>query len=307
MKNILFLIICAVSFSLGFISCSNEDISPSYADQNLFEPSSEDHSANAELQRNFYKETGSYLLFNDTLKKVQNGTDAYGNPIWKTELVDVEYPVIGDIPSYTYTYSYIKDLKRQTKVASLVKEKLATRLGKGVPYSMLLVDSITMWTNNNGVLEIVPDYPSYGMIPHPTQVLGTRCYVISTSGDDGFTDSEYFTKIFSQIVFNKLQRLNASKLAKFYSYGERYYQIGKTEFGYGYGVNDSIARSLGFWKDYNYYYLAMKSDDLEQFCDAACTYTLAEVKEMMADFPLVIERFQIICDVIKAMGIKLDD
>ena len=73
MKNILFLIICAVSFSLGFISCSNEDISPSYADQNLFEPSSEDHSANAELQRNFYKETGSYLLFNDTLKKVQNG------------------------------------------------------------------------------------------------------------------------------------------------------------------------------------------------------------------------------------------
>ncbi len=307
MKNILFLIICIVSFSLGFISCSNEDISPSYADQNLFEPSSEDHSATAELARNFYKETGSYLLFNDTLKKVQNGMDVYGNPVWKTELVEIEYPVIGDVPSYTYTFSYIKDFARQTKVADLVKEKLAIRLGKSLPYSMLLVNSITTWRNKNGVMEIVPNNPAAGMIPHPTQVLGTRCYAISTSGEEGLTNPNYFTNVFSQIVLDKLKRLNTSKLAKFYSYGEAYYQIRKTNLGYKYGVNDSIARSLGFWKDYNYYFFALKSDDLSKFCNAACTYSLSEVKEMMVGFPLVIERFQIICDIIKAMGIKLDD
>jgi len=307
MKKIIFYIACIAIIS-GFASCANqEDISPSYADQNLFAPSDEDHSATADLRRDFYKETGAYLLFNDTLKKVKNGTDAYGNPIWNTETVDVEYPFIGDVSSYTYTYKYIRSIDQQKKVADLIKEKLAKRLGKAVPYSFLIVDSITTWTNNNGVLEIVPEYSWSGAVPHPTQVLGTRCYVVSTSGDTGFQDANYFTTIFSQIVLNKLRRLNPDKLSKFYSYGESYYQVDKTDLGLEHGVNDSIARSRGFWQDYNYYYLALKDTDLEYFSNAVCTYSESEVKEMMAAFPIVVERFELLRNVIKSMGIKLDD
>lgn len=307
MKKIIFYIACIAIIS-GFASCANqEDTSPSYADQNLFAPSDEDHSATADLQRNFYKETGAYLLFNDTLKKVKNGTDAYGNPIWNTEMVDVEYPFIGDISSYTYTYKYIRSVDQQNKVADLIKEKLAKRLGKAVPYSFLIVDSITTWVNNNGVLEILQEDSWDGTVPHPTQVLGTRCYAVSTSGDTGFQDPNYFTTIFSQIVLNKLRRLNPDKLSKFYSYGESYYQVDKSDLGMEYAVNDSIARSLGFWQDYNYYYLALKDTDLEYFSNAACTYSESEVKEMMAAFPIVIERFELIRNVIKSMGIKLDD
>lgn len=301
MKKIIFYIVLGV-ITLGFTSCANnEDTSPSNADQNLFTPSDEDHSGTADLERSFYKETGAYLLFNDTLKKVQNGTDAYGHPIWNLELVDIEYPVIGDIPSNTYTYKYIKDLDRQKKTVNLIKEKLATRLGKAVPYSFLVVDSITTWSNNNGILEISPDDP------HPTQVLGTRCYAISTSGDTGYEDADYFTNIFRQIVFNKLRRLGSDKLTKFYSYGEHYYEVDKSTLGLKYVVSDSIARSLGFWKDHNYYFLAVKDEDLENFCNAACTYSSSEVKDMMVGFPLVVERFEILRGVIKSMGIKLED
>lgn len=290
---------------LGFIACTDEeDTSPSYADQNLFAPSEGDHSEMAEFKRNFYKETGAYLLFNDTLSKEQNGTDAYGNPIWNTELVDLSYSVIGEATSYIYTCKYIADLEKRKVATNLIKEKLAVRLGKAVPYSFLIVDSITTWKNNNGIWEIANGYLD---IPHPIQILGTRCYAISTNGDAGYADEDYFNAIFKIIVVNKLQRLSADKLSAFYSYGEKYYQMDKIYFDFPRGVDDNLARSLGFWKDYNYYYLALKQFDLEYFSDAVCTYSPSEVEKMMAGYPLVIERFNILREVIKSMGIKVKD
>nr|WP_320057599.1 hypothetical protein [uncultured Bacteroides sp.] len=292
---------------LGFTACTDEeDTSPSYADQNLFAPSEGDHSEMAEFKRNFHKETGAYLLFNDTLSKEQNGTDAYGNPIWNTELVDLTYPVIGESTSYRYTYKYVEKFENRKLVANLIKEKLAVRLGKAVPYSFLIVDSITTWRNNNGMWEIVPTYLS-GVTPHPTQVLGTRCYAISTSGDTGYEDEDYFVSIFKQIVLNKLQRLSADKFSLFYSYGENYYGVDKLDLDFPREVNDSLARSLGFWKDYNSYYFAFQQYDLEDFSNAVCTYSPSEVNEMMAEYPLVIEKFNVLREIIKSMGIKVKD
>lgn len=290
---------------LGFAACTDEeDTSPSYADQNLFAPSEGDHSEMAEFKRNFYKETGAYLLFNDTLSKEQNGTDAYGNPIWNTELVDLTYPVIGEPTSYRYTYKYIEEFEKRSVVANLIKEKLAVRLGKAVPYSFLIVDSITTWKNNNGIWEIANGYLD---IPHPIQILGTRCYAISTNGDTGYNDEDYFTTIFKEIVLNKLQRLSADKLSVFYSYGENYYQVDKQDLDFPREVNDSLARSLGFWKDENKYYLAYKQSDLGYFSDAASTYSPSEVEKMMVGYPLVIERFNILREIIKSMGINVKD
>lgn len=290
---------------LGFTACTNEeDTSPSYADQNLFAPSEGDHSEMAELQRTFYKETGSYLLFNDTLRKEQNGKDAYGNPIWNTELVDLTYPVIGDPTSYRYTYKYIKEIEKRRNLVNLIKEKLAARLGKAVPYSFLLVDSITTWKNNNGVWKIANGYLD---IPHPIQLLGTRCYAISTNGNQGFEDKDYFTTIFKKIVVSKLLRLSGNKLSSFYSYGEQYYLVDKFYLDIPRGLNDSLARSKGFWKDENYYYFAYKQNDLEYFSDAVCTYSPSEVESLMGEYPLVIEKFNIIREIIKSMGIKVKD
>lgn len=304
MKNIWFYI-ASVVVLLGFTACTDEeDTSPSYADQNLFAPSESDHSEMAELKRSFYKETGSYLLLNDTLRNEQNGTDAYGNTIWNTELVDLTYPVIGESTSYRYTYKYIKDVEKRKLAVNLIKEKLAARLGKAVPYSFLIVDSITTWTNNNGIWQIANGYSD---IPHPTEILGTRCYAISTNGDAGFEDEDYFTTIFNKIVLNKVQRLSANKLSSFYSYGEQYYLVDKSDINIPRGVNDSLARSMGFWKDENYYYLAYKQSDLKYFSDAVCTYSPSEVENMMAGYPLVIEKFNILREIIKSMGIKVKD
>ena len=131
-----------------------EDTTPSEYEQNLFYPADSDHSQTAQLRRQFKDEIGCYLLFNDTLKHEQNGTDTYGNILWNTQLVNLTYQFIGSPQkNIKYTFDYLKDYDLQVKATTLLKEKLALRLGKALPYSILLVDNIMEWTNKNGVWE----------------------------------------------------------------------------------------------------------------------------------------------------------
>lgn len=67
-----------------FVSCGKEDLlTPSGNDTNFFTPADDDHSQVAELRRKFYEETGVYVLFSDTLRHVQNGVNANGQPVYE--------------------------------------------------------------------------------------------------------------------------------------------------------------------------------------------------------------------------------
>ena len=97
-RNILHL---AGIFLLGaatlFTACGEEDaLTPSGNELNSFLPDESDHSPVAELRRSFYEETGIYLLFSDTLRHVQTGTDEQGRPVYDTEMVDFNYNLNGD-------------------------------------------------------------------------------------------------------------------------------------------------------------------------------------------------------------------
>ena len=96
-------------------SCSDdEDISPSNAEVNAFAPAAADNSATAQLQREFYNETGVYLLFNDTLTAV-NGQ--------QPELLDLGWTISGSY-GYSYTYKYITDIDAQRTAADGLKRTL---------------------------------------------------------------------------------------------------------------------------------------------------------------------------------------
>lgn len=298
-KYILYLsLFCgAISF---FSACSNEeDVTPSNADQNLFLPSDGDNSQTAQLRRDFANKFGSYLIFNDTLKHVQNGVDVYNNPIWNTETVDLDYSQIGTSASYYYAFKYLSDYASQSKATQLIQTKLTSRLGKAVPYSILLVDSITCMEKDNGKF-VIRSYPTY--------VLGNRCYAISMNGGKAYNDNTYFDVMFTKIVADKLSRSSSAKLTKFYSYGAKYYRKDKVDdLGYKeYFRNDSIARSLGFWQDYNKYYFALKDKDLSYFQTAIFQYSVSEIEQKFAAFPLVIERFKLLREVVEDMGVVLD-
>lgn len=291
-----------------FGSCTkDEDTTPSNADKNLFIPADDDNSRTAGLRREFYSTVGSYLLFNDTLKHVNIGTDIYGNTIWNTETVDLGYTMVGSGSSSVYTFNYITDYDSQSKAIQIVKNKLIPHLGKNVPYSILLVDSITVWQYLDGELTEEPYDPQYGQDPHPSIVVGERCSAISLNGGQAYTNDTYFKDIFQQLVEYKLSQTDVPALTKFYSYCDKYYSIYKSYLGYNFGVDDDLARSLGYWKDWNIYYFPPKDGDLSMFAAAICNYSTAQVEKEYAAYPLVIEKFKILKAIAVELGFKFDD
>ena len=314
MKKYLFYAAMMLCTMPAITACSDdEDTTPSEYEQNLFSPAESDQSPSAQLRRQFKQEVGCYLLFNDTLKHEQNGTDAYGNLLWNTQLVDLTYQFIGMPMNDTkYTFEYLTDFAKQKEATELLKNKLAKRLGKALPYSILLVDNIKQWTNSSGRWELDEGSSWSPKDPFPKYVLGTRCYAFALHGNEAFDDEGYFDDILISIVINKVNNLPESKLAKFLSYVADYYdEYGnprqKSSLGYDdYVTDDDAARTLGYWQDRGYYYFDYGTEDRDHYIEAALIYSVAEVEEMMAGYPIVIERFKIMRQlIIDEFGINL--
>ena len=314
MKKYLFYAAMTLCALPAITACSDdEDTTPSEYEQNLFSPAESDQSQTAQLRRQFKQEVGCYLLFNDTLKHEQNGTDSYGNVLWNTQLVDLTYMFIGSpMNSTKYTFVYLNDYNQQKKCTDLLKEKLAKRMGKALPYSILLVDSIIQWTNSSGAWELDKGSSWSPRDPFPKYVLGTRSYAFALHGTDAFDDATYFDEILLSIVIDKVDHLSPNKLEKFRSYVVAYFDeygnpMQKSSLGYDdYTTDNDAAHTLGFWEDRGYYYFTYGNEDRDNYIEAVLTYSVAEVEEMMAGYPIVIERFKIMRQlIIDEFGINL--
>lgn len=132
-RNILHL---AGIFLLGvatlFTACGEEDaLTPSGNELNSFLPDESDHSPVAELRRSFYEETGIYLLFSDTLRHVQTGTDEQGRPVYDTEMVDFNYNLNGD-GGYNLRMEYYTTLEEMQAAARTFKDEYLPHMGESM-------------------------------------------------------------------------------------------------------------------------------------------------------------------------------
>lgn len=284
-------------------ACSNdEDTTPSYADVNGFMPSDDDHSEVAVLRREFKNETGCYLLFNDTLSKQQTGTDSYGNPYYYVKYVDVNYSMVSSYSDYANSYKYITDPVAMREAAQAVKSKLVNRLGNSLPFSFLLVDTIYNWTTdeyNNRILS--------SKTPYLTYKLGSNCCVVSMNGGLANDDDVYFKSMVCDIVYSKLKGSSDEDMTEFFAPVNAYILKYKDDLGYQRVYNDSIARTLGFYEDWNrYYFCTKKENDLKNYLTAVFTMTDEEFNEEFSDFPICQARFQKLKDILKNMGVKID-
>lgn len=293
---------------LGFNSCSdNEDTAPTHIDENYFAPKADDNSEVAQLRRDFFNKNGCYLLFNDTLNSTLVGTDSYGNPLYKTELVDIDYNISGSDDGYEYTYDYL-DEQDCRKAAEFIQAKIMNRLGDLKPYSILLVNKISQWTVNGNGEHVLTKLTSYSN-PHPLYNLGVRCYAFSMEEGKAFDDPHFFDDIFIDIVLTKIKNKGDAFLADFTGLVENYDDLTyywKDDLGYDFGVNDDLARSLGFLKDYGYYSFGSADNDLKNYVNAICTTSETDFEEAYKDYPLCISRFKVLRDKILSLGVKLD-
>lgn len=290
---------------LAFPACSSEDdLTPSYADENYYAPADADNSPTAQLQRAFYNDVHSYLLFSDTLHTASNG---------ETEILDMNFNYIASsTSSYRFTYKYLTDYDARKAATDLLRTKLTSRLGTAVPYSFLLVDSISWWEKDDEGHWVLIEEDSYnGTAPHPSLVMNDRCYAISMNGGEAFDDDEYFTDIFATILKNIIARLSDDDMAPFYAYSSKYYDAYEGDYGLSTdewdGDPDSVMWQYGFFSDTYGDYFPYQKDDLKKWETAIVDYTLADFEAEFGSSATMMNKFRTLRSILKSKGIKFED
>lgn len=284
------LLLTLFSFSIACLSvaCGGEedDTTPSYADINGFAPADDDNSPTAQLRRDFYNQTGSYLLFKDTL--ITRTSDG------RSELLDITYFIMGSIDwqsDYDYTYEYIEDIEQQRKAAEYVQKYLISRLGKNTPYSFFLVNDL--------------HYDYHGRLRQRDKVLGLRSYVISMGGGEAYEDPEaYFGDMIVDIVKNSISRVPEEVMNQFYAFSKDYY--GNDVEG---SLTDQEVWDLGmfyyiaddWWGNYFYY----ESTDLSLWLEAVLTMSPSEFEAEYGSSSVMMEKYTLLREIILNQGFEI--
>jgi hypothetical protein len=284
----LLLALFAICISGVCVACGGEedDTTPSYADVNGFAPADDDNSPTAQLRRDFYNQTGSYLLFKDTL--ITHTSDG------RSELLDITYFIMGSIDwqsDYKYTYEYIEDIEQQRKAAEYVQKYLIKRLGKNTPYSFFLVNDL--------------HYDYYGRLRQRDKVLGLRSYVISMGGGEAYDDPEtYFGDMIVDIVKNSISRVPEELMNQFYAFSKDYYgndidgELTDQEvwdLGMFYYIEDD------WWGNYFYY----QSTDLSLWLEAVLTMSPSEFEAEYGSSSVMMEKYALLRQIVLDQGFEI--
>lgn len=286
-----YILSAAVALSM-LTACGGEnDLTPSNADVNGFAPAADDNSATAQLRNAFYKATGIFLLFNDTL----TSTDTKGRP----ELFDATYAMIGSVSnSQDYRYSYITDVADQQRFSEAVKTYLLNKLGKARPFSFLLVNDIS-YVNYNGSTK------------HVDYLLAPRGYVLSTDNGQMYDDPEgYFSDMLANIVVDKFERQASAVTDPFYAYGKTLYgndlndhDIDATEenveWQYGF-----LEKFESFWSATDYYF-PDRQRDLQDWVDVVLTMSRDEFVAKYGSQQIMVNKFDTLKSIIEQMGFNI--
>lgn len=285
-----YIMLAMVALSLGFASCdsSDEDVTPSHADVvNGFAPAANDNSETAQIRRDFYSKTGSYLIFSDTL--VSKNLEG------KPELLDHNWAIFGSqsFYDYDYKYVYITDPARQRKVADDVEKYLVKKLGKARPFSYFLVD------------EVYYDY--YGSKRIVKNLLGMRTYLLTVC-PEGQDPESFYGDIFMSIVIDKFNRLDASITKAFTEDVENLYyeyfedhglpEDGPIENAWEYGF-------LSYVDGYYWDYFPKKENDTKEWLQTLVSMSSEEFETKYGAYPILMKRYKALTKILSDLGIEL--
>lgn len=281
MKYRIFYLLALCVATMAMTACSeDEDLTPSYKDVNGFEPAADDNSATAQLRREFFKETGSYLLFDDKLTT----TSTNGQP----ETVEPGWSIIGSSGN-DYQYQYITDINKQRDAVALIKQYLLPRFSCKM-FSYLLVDELY--------------YISYGKKRTSTNYFGTRTLVISMNLGEAYDNpEEYFSDMMLNIIMGKLT--DSSPLLKpFYAYCDEYYYNYYDDFGWDGKPSQEELWELGFTGGYRSYFYDEEAD-YEAWLPLVLNNTEEEFEELYGDYPVMMAKYRTLKEIIEQQGFVL--
>lgn len=285
-------------------SCSDDEeiLEPSVGVvDNLFAVPDDATGPEAELRRNFFKETGTYLMFNDLLSHSVIGQDAYGNDVYKDEYIDFTYNLTssgGNPP----VFEYITDDNAKKVAADLFLKYMYPHVEGGslLPFSVLLVDNIQ-----------VPDY--YGDFEDATTTSCWRCLAVSMGELLEASDEDaaiYARAVLKDLVSTKVDVYN-DEFEEFVDLSSEYAGEYISDYIDDWDRSDiSLIYELGYlsytqsWRGPQSDYLPYESSDFKSFFNAVMDRDEADFMAEFGEYPLIVTKYNIVKNVIMALGYK---
>lgn len=297
-----FLIIGTVIAALGFTSCSNSEDEPQPGPkmENFFEVPDGDNSPEAQLRRDFYSKTGIYLLFNDVLREY---TDAYGNK--RTETIDFNWSSLTGDNIDTYRFTYLDTYEDKKQVIEAMEKYLLPYInvdgGQFKPYSFFIANTIEKIDSygDSDYMSFIKSWRSMGLPAEDwiglsdedakAQGLATLRSIIDAVLDEYSDEADVF--------FEPVEEYNGEYLDEVFDDWDPDNPDMEAIYNLGF---------LGYFQGYYSDAFYSKRNDLRYFKDAVFNQTEAEFMEQWGNYPLVVQRYNILKQVITDMGVNFN-
>lgn len=286
---------------MGLTACGSEDELTAIPDTmtDCFAPDPNATDAESVLRREFYQTEKCYLLFNDTLRHEKHGTDFNGDDYYFTETLDMGY-ILGSSTTVTntYTYEYLQTLEEKKAVAAFLKEYVLPHLPNFLrPFSWFAVYSIM---NNT-------EYT------YPETLYGQRSVAIAVGYSFEYLTTEekqaLATSILTTTLGGSLQAQETT-LTPFYNICNGLYDgdfmIDDPE---DHELNMKALNEAGFLVEGLFWGVIpttqlypSKAQDLVSFTELVMNHPPQEVEELYAEYPIVIEKAELLRTLIEELG-----
>ncbi|HCD92049.1 MAG TPA: hypothetical protein DEQ93_02155 [Odoribacter splanchnicus] len=297
MKSIQIYILCGLVLFSCFSCKEEDDIVPNPPMTNLFAPADGANDPTSELRRQFYTETGCYLLFTDTLKHEYTGVDAYGNALYNTELLDLTYGITSTV-RWAFAFTNLPDYEEQKNAVELLKTYVLPALNKRYyPYSFLLIDNLraSAWYVEEGATDAEG---FWGEFSEQSYYIGTRAIAISISKLQ--QNPEEFLQLLQQNIINNY--LSYDKLVEFYEPGKDWY--GFHDYTTAFYSEEAFIEATGIlayyyedpWDEGEEPWLEAydRNSDLDRYIDWILNHTEEDFENQYGDYAIVMKKYDIV-------------
>lgn len=302
------MLILIIALAGCLCACQKEDELERLEIINSFATQSGDSDEESKIREDFYEATGCYLLFNDTLQHEYLGVNANGEPLYKTELLGLEY----QLTSYTnfrFQFEYLQTLEQKRQVIDFLQNDLLPYIKDVMPYSLLVVNGMEQYQRNTTAV-------GYDYIGSPLTYSNLRCLALNVSKLWDLTEEErqsYAQDICCEIIFASLggtsiNKYTDGKAGQFFWVSYSYYSTLKELDLWGY-VTYYNPLEYGFLEDPYEDYFQSPKEDAVSYIKACLSMTEEEFFEKYRAndiYEYTRQKYDIIKPLVDEIGIKFN-
>ena len=277
---------------ISLCACSKENWPDNNEKEvNFFAVSENATGEEAELRRNFFDQTGVYLLFSDTLGSRVVRTLS-GETVVDYQVIDFMWKLsLGDYYVDSLVFSPYFEFAKMKASAKFIQEEILANLPKlFYPYSVLLIERMILYDNYYGSYDDGTEIGIYA---------GMQSTAIALNDITTVSPAEKETlknEAMKEIIVNNISLIQDEDLAVFYSYSEDFYKV------YTWDLPSPV-QLAGFLPSGEISYT--KNSDVLNYVEKIFDLSEVEFREEYAEYPIIIKKMEEMVKVMREYGINI--